>query len=120
MPWPTIEGETLAPATMPQLEVLLRGVFDKRRFLDLIRHFIVFDDDGTSLINLSSEGQLLMGIREFGEWKYYAVERFRGILNLSVVGADKTCSPIPIWAKQRIREAWNVREPQEPAETPEV
>ena len=29
---------------MPQLEVLLRGVFDKRRFLDLIRHFIVFDD----------------------------------------------------------------------------
>jgi type I restriction enzyme R subunit len=35
---------------MPQLEVLLRGVFDKRRFLDLIRHFIVFGDDGTSLI----------------------------------------------------------------------
>ena len=45
MPWRTIEGETLAPPTMPQLEVLLRGVFDKRRFLDLIRHFIVFDDD---------------------------------------------------------------------------
>jgi hypothetical protein len=41
MPWRTIEGETLAPATMPQLEVLLRGVFDKRRFLDLIRHFMV-------------------------------------------------------------------------------
>jgi type I restriction enzyme, R subunit len=34
MPWRTIEGETVAPATMPQLEVLLRGVFDKRRFLD--------------------------------------------------------------------------------------
>lgn len=25
MPWRTIEGETVAPATMPQLEVLLRG-----------------------------------------------------------------------------------------------
>ena len=35
MPWRTIDGETVAPATMPQLEVLLRGVFDKRRFLDL-------------------------------------------------------------------------------------
>jgi type I restriction enzyme R subunit len=36
---------------MPQLEVLLGGVFDKHRFLDLIRHFIVFeDDDGTSII----------------------------------------------------------------------
>ena len=46
MPWRTIEGETLAPAAMPQLEVLLRGVFNQRRFLDLIRHFIVFEDDG--------------------------------------------------------------------------
>jgi type I restriction enzyme R subunit len=45
MPWRTIEGETLAPVFLPQLEVLLRGVFDKRRFLDLIRHFIVFEED---------------------------------------------------------------------------
>jgi type I restriction enzyme R subunit len=51
MPWRTIEGETVAPVSMPQLEVLMRGVFDKRRFLDLIRHFIVFEDDGgTSVI----------------------------------------------------------------------
>ncbi len=46
MPWRTVDGEAVAPATMPQLEVLLRGVFDKRRFLDLIRHFVVFEDDG--------------------------------------------------------------------------
>jgi len=45
MPWRTIEGETLAPVFLPQLEVLLRGVFDKRRFLDLIRHFLVFEED---------------------------------------------------------------------------
>jgi type I restriction enzyme R subunit len=45
MPWRTIEGETLAPVFLPQLEVLLRGVFDKRRFLDLLRHFIVFEED---------------------------------------------------------------------------
>jgi type I restriction enzyme R subunit len=50
MPWRTITGETLAPAKMPQLEVLLRGVFDKSRFLDLIRHFIVFEDDGHTVI----------------------------------------------------------------------
>ncbi len=49
MPWRTIEGETLAPATMPQLEVLTRGVFEPRRFLDLLRHFIVFEDDGGTL-----------------------------------------------------------------------
>ena len=45
MPWRTIEGEELAPSTMPQLEVLLRGMFDKRRFLDLVRYFIVFEED---------------------------------------------------------------------------
>jgi type I restriction enzyme R subunit len=50
MPWRTIDGEALAPAIMPQLEVLLRGVFEKRRFLDLIRHFIVFEDDGGNSI----------------------------------------------------------------------
>ncbi len=48
MPWRTIEGETLAPATLPQLEVLLRGVFDRRRFLDLLRYFIVFEEDTES------------------------------------------------------------------------
>lgn len=49
MPWKTIEGEELAPTNMPQLEVLIQGLFDKRRFLDFVRHFIVFEEetDGT-------------------------------------------------------------------------
>lgn len=46
MPWRTIEGEELASAAMSELEVLIKGVFDKRRVLDLIRHFIVFEDAG--------------------------------------------------------------------------
>jgi type I restriction enzyme R subunit len=46
MPWRTIEGEELAPIVMPQLEVLIKGVFDKRRVLDLMRHFVVFEDSG--------------------------------------------------------------------------
>jgi type I restriction enzyme R subunit len=45
-PWRTIQGQTLARATMPELEVMIEGVFDKRRFLDLIRDFIVFEDEG--------------------------------------------------------------------------
>jgi type I restriction enzyme R subunit len=43
LPWRTVEGEDLAPKSTPELEVVIRGVFDKRRFLDLIRHFIVFE-----------------------------------------------------------------------------
>lgn len=45
LPWKTIEGQTGAPVSLTQLEVLLKGVFDKRRFLDLIRHFIVFEQE---------------------------------------------------------------------------
>lgn len=46
VPWKTVTGEELAPHTSIELEVLLRGMFDKRRFLDLIRYFIVFEDNG--------------------------------------------------------------------------
>jgi type I restriction enzyme, R subunit len=45
MPWRTIEGQALAPAGMLQLEVLIRGLFERRRFLDLIRYAVVFDRD---------------------------------------------------------------------------
>jgi len=46
-PWRTIGGETVAPEIIPQLQVVLEGLFDKRRFLDLVRDFIVFEDDGS-------------------------------------------------------------------------
>ncbi|MDD1724727.1 MAG: type I restriction endonuclease subunit R, partial [Methanospirillum sp.] len=49
MPWRTIEGDKLAPDTMLRLEVLAKGVFERRRLLDLIRNYIVFeiDEDGS-------------------------------------------------------------------------
>jgi type I restriction enzyme R subunit len=50
MPWRTIEGEELADNRLPQLQVLLEGAFEKRRFLDLIRHFIVFEDVGGGVL----------------------------------------------------------------------
>ena len=50
MPWRTIEGEELADTRLPQLQVVLEGVFDKRRFLELIRYFIVFEDEGGGVI----------------------------------------------------------------------
>ena len=45
MPWRTIEGEDLAPATMLELEVLIQGLFDKSRFLSCSEHFIVFEEE---------------------------------------------------------------------------
>jgi type I restriction enzyme R subunit len=43
--WRTIDGEGDAPKTALELETLVRGVFDRQRFLDLLQHFIVFEED---------------------------------------------------------------------------
>ena len=45
-PWRTITGSEDAGPGTPELEVIFKGVFDRRRFLDLVRHFIVFEDLG--------------------------------------------------------------------------
>src|SRR5438105_10344119 len=43
-PWRTITGREDASAKVSELQVVLEGVFEKRRFLDLLRYFIVFED----------------------------------------------------------------------------
>ncbi|MBU4307288.1 MAG: HsdR family type I site-specific deoxyribonuclease [Acidobacteria bacterium] len=49
-PWRTIDGQEVMAPTVPQLQVVLQGVFEKKRFLDLIRYFIVFEDAGRGKI----------------------------------------------------------------------
>ena len=46
--WRTIDGEHDAPATALELEVMLKGVFAQHRLLDLLHHFIVFEEDTDS------------------------------------------------------------------------
>ena len=50
MPWRTVDGQNIAPKNVSELETLLKGVFAKPILLDLIRHFIVFEDDGKKII----------------------------------------------------------------------
>jgi len=45
-PWRTIGGDSLADPHLPELQVMLEGVCAKQRFLDLVRDFIVFEDEG--------------------------------------------------------------------------
>jgi type I restriction enzyme R subunit len=45
LPWRTIEGEKPAPATIPQLRVVIEGLFDKQRLLDFLHYFIVFEEE---------------------------------------------------------------------------
>ncbi|MDI6772686.1 MAG: type I restriction endonuclease subunit R [bacterium] len=45
-PWRTIGGEGLADPGMPEMQVVIEGIFAPRRILDLVRDFIVFEDEG--------------------------------------------------------------------------
>ncbi len=49
-PWRVVSGEELAPAFLLDLQVTMEGVFEKRRFLALLRDFVVFEDDGSGAL----------------------------------------------------------------------
>jgi type I restriction enzyme R subunit len=46
--WRTIDGEHDASSNSLELEILIKGVFDQQRFIDLLQHFIVFEEDPDS------------------------------------------------------------------------
>ncbi len=49
-PWKTLDGRHLAPAGVPELEVLVRGVFAPDVFLDLVANFVTFTDERSGLV----------------------------------------------------------------------
>ena len=52
MPWRTIDGDDVAPLSIPKLEVLIKGMFQCDRFLDIIKHFVLFQSDGQETIKI--------------------------------------------------------------------
>lgn len=85
LPWRTIEGDDLAPPTALQLEVLVRGVFEKRRFLDYLRHFVVFEDEGG--------GSLVK--KQAGYHQFHAVNRaVAATVTASRPQADRRCGVV--------------------------
>ena len=59
MPWRTVAGDKPAAKGTPELETVLKGVFDRRRFLDLVKDFIVFGDTGSDV------AKILAGYHQF-------------------------------------------------------
>jgi len=52
MPWRTTDGARIEPKGMPEMATLIEGVFERGRFLDLLRHFTVFGETGGGLIKI--------------------------------------------------------------------
>lgn len=53
-PWKTIEGREVV-TNRPALETAIKGVFDRERFLDIVRNFVVFSEE---TVTVKATGQL--------------------------------------------------------------
>jgi type I restriction enzyme R subunit len=49
MPWRTRDGIEITPKGSPELSILIEGVFEHRRFLDLLSNYTVFGQTGSGL-----------------------------------------------------------------------
>lgn len=58
-PWKTMDGRDVI-TNLPALEVLIKGVFDKHRFLDLLKNFIVFSDETSTDLDTGQERRVLI------------------------------------------------------------
>jgi type I restriction enzyme, R subunit len=52
MPWRTTDGKVVAAKGQPELNILIDGVFDRRRLLDLLHDFTVFGETGSGLAKI--------------------------------------------------------------------
>jgi type I restriction enzyme, R subunit len=50
LPWRTIEGEKPAPSSIPQLRVVIEGLFDRQRLLNFLHYFIVFEEEKSGTV----------------------------------------------------------------------
>ncbi len=51
MQWKSIDGEKIAPQ-FEQLETQIKGMFEKNRFLDIITHFVLFQENKKTIIKI--------------------------------------------------------------------
>ncbi len=52
MMWRTIDGNDIAPLSIPQLEVMIRGSLNHATFLNLIKNFTLFQTDGNNVYKI--------------------------------------------------------------------
>lgn len=64
MPWRTIKNEDDRPLLEYELEKVVRGFFDRELFLDYIRYFVLFEQDGDDLIKKIAGYHQFHAVRE--------------------------------------------------------
>ncbi len=64
MPWRTIRDENDKPLLEYELEKVVRGFFDRELFLDYIRYFVLFEQDGDNIIKKIAGYHQFHAVRE--------------------------------------------------------
>ena len=89
-PWRTIDGHELAPVSMPQLQVLVRGLLEPYRLLEFVRSFIVFEEMGGGTV----------------EKKLAGYHQFHVDGSPSAVAAPAACQPADASIRARSGSSW--------------
>src|SRR5437763_1397592 len=84
--WRTIDGQFNVPPTALELETLVCGMFEKRRFLDLIRNFIAFEDDS----DRGTTNKIIAGYHQFFAVKVAVDETLRATAKDRAAEAEGT------------------------------
>ncbi|MCB1674937.1 MAG: type I restriction endonuclease subunit R, partial [Halioglobus sp.] len=95
--WRTIDGEGDAPKTALELEVLVRGVFEPQRFLDLLHHFIVFEEDPDS----GATHKIIAGYHQFHAVNAAVEETVR---------ASGMTEPVDVMKEKAVGHYWSGRQ----------
>lgn len=83
--WKTIDGREIAPTTKPQLEVLFKGMLQKKILLDLIKNFIMFEQKGSE-----SPNKILALYHQ-----YYAVNKaIEATIKATCPNGDRKCGVV--------------------------
>ena len=64
MPWRTLKNENDKPVMEFELEMVVKGFFDRELLLDYIRHFVLFEQDGDSIIKKIAGYHQFHAVRE--------------------------------------------------------
>ena len=90
LPWKTIDGKVRAPKSAPQIDILLRGMFNKNILIDLLRHFIVFEQERDTKENIIRLSKKIAAYHQ-----YHAVNKaIDATLKASSTKGDKRCGVV--------------------------
>ncbi len=63
-PWRTVDGQVPAGPGVLEAQTLIQGMFDKRRFLELVRSFVVFEDTAKGTVKKLAGYHQVGAVRE--------------------------------------------------------